>query len=180
MVSTGIHGMFRPNCMRGLRWYVVPESSDCIEEDRCKANEWQLGQCGWLAQVLFLLSTFGTKMAVLLFYRRMVKDSVSRAWLYTLWFFLGVTVCAYIAEFIIYMNICHPLEAYWGFYRIGGFQTPFYCIDGQQLDLSIMILLGMSDTWSVVIPLMMLRHYQLDVTRRQKIALNMIFCLGFL
>jgi hypothetical protein len=111
----------------------------------------------------------------------MVKDTVTRAWLITIWIFIGITVGAYIGVFVTYMNICAPLEAYWLAYRFDPvYTTPFSCIQGPSFDLGIAILLGCSDAWSVAIPCLMLRHYQLDVTMKQKIALNMIFCLGFL
>jgi len=142
---------------------------------------WKAAQAGYFAQLCFLWSTFGIKLSVLLFYRRMVKDSVSRAWMYTIWVFIGITVGAYLGVFVTYMNICAPLEAYWLAYRFNPVYTTAYtCIDGQAFDLGIAVLLGCSDIWSVVIPCMMLRHYQLDVGLRQRIALNLIFCLGFL
>lgn len=129
----------------------------------------------------FLFSTFGIKLSVLLFYRRMVKDSVSRAWMYTIWTFIFITVGAYVGTFVTFMTICQPLEAYWLAYRFNPpYTTEFHCIDGQAFDLAISVLLGASDIWSVVIPCLMLRHYQLDVTFRQKLGLNFIFCLGLL
>lgn len=140
-------------------------------------------QTGWLAQVFFLLSTFAIKLSVLIFYRRMVKDTVSRAWLYTIWVFITITVTAYVAAFIAYLNICTPLEAYWKAYDfIGSWASKheYHCIDGQAFDLANSVLLGASDVWSVVIPCMMLRHYNLDVSYRQKVGLNVIFCLGLL
>ena len=44
--------------------------------------------------------------------------------------------------------------------------------------LSLEFLSIISDVYAVILPSIMLRHYDLDIPRRQKIGLNIIFGLG--
>ncbi|KAF2173601.1 hypothetical protein M409DRAFT_48556 [Zasmidium cellare ATCC 36951] len=134
---------------------------------------------GWIAQVLFILSTVPTKLSVLLFYRRMAKDSLDRRWLYAIYLALSVTAAYGLAIFLTYCLICHPLSAYWESYDFS-YDKPFTCIDGNALTLTSGILSVLSDCYAVALPCLMLRHYSLDVPRKQKIVLNVIFGLGFL
>ena len=132
---------------------------------------------GWIAQILFLFSTTATKVSVLLFYRRMVKDTYSRRWLYAIWAALGCTAAFFVAILVTYCLICQPLSAYWESYNFA-YDKSFKCIDGNILTLMSGVLTIISDLYAVVLPCLMLRHYDLDVPRRQKIGLNIIFALG--
>ena len=134
---------------------------------------------GWISQVLFLSSTSATKTSVLLFYRRMAKDTYSRRWLYAIWAALGCTVAFYVAQVITMCLICRPLSSYWESYDIFNYHKKFTCIDGNVLTAVSGVLNVISDVYAVLVPCLMLRHYDLDVPRRQKIVLNVIFGLGF-
>jgi hypothetical protein len=142
-----------------------------------------LVQLGYFAQVFFLISMCTTKLSVLLFYRRMVKNVYSRKWLYILWAAITCNVSAGIATFIVYMVICRPLRAYWLAYQYLPipYSEPYTCIpEGESLTLSSGVISVITDIYAVAIPYLMLRQYQLDVAPRQKIALNIIFALGWL
>lgn len=124
-----------------------------------------------------------TKLSVLLFYRRMVKDTYSRKWLYILWAAIFFNTSAGVATLIVYLVICEPLEAYWLSYKFvpSPYTTPYTCIHhGEGLTLSSCIISVITDTYAVAIPYLMLKQYKLDVPRRQKVALNTIFALGWL
>lgn len=124
-----------------------------------------------------------TKLAVLLFYRRMVKDTYSRKWLYILWAAISFNVTAGIAVLIVYLNICWPLDAYWLAYQLvpKPYTGHYTCIvHGRGLTLTSGIISIITDMYAVAIPHFMLKQYKLDVPIRQKIALNVIFALGWL
>lgn len=132
---------------------------------------------GWIAQVLFVVSTSATKTSVLLFYRRMVKDTYSRRWLYAIWAALGCNAAFFIAVLVTFCLICQPLSSYWASYNFT-YDKPYKCIDGNVLTVIAGVLSIISDLYAVILPCLMLRHYDLDVPRRQKIGLNIIFALG--
>ncbi|KXL48519.1 hypothetical protein M433DRAFT_63063 [Acidomyces richmondensis BFW] len=134
---------------------------------------------GWIAQVLFLTSTCATKCSVLLFYRRLVKD-IGR-WIYAIWAALTFTGIYYVGILIAYCLACQPLEAYWKSYNlIHPYTHPYKCIDGNVLSPFVGTLSVISDIYAVILPMVVLRDYQLDVPRRQKIGLRIIFALGLL
>ena len=97
--------------------------------------------------------------------------------LYAIYAALAFTATYFVGILITYCLICQPLSAYWESYQFG-YQKPFKCIDGNALTPIIGVLSIVSDIYAVVLPFFMLRHYQLDVPRRQRIGLNIIFSLG--
>lgn len=109
----------------------------------------------------------------------MAKDNLDRRWLYAIYIALFVTAAYGVAIFITYCLICQPLDAYWLSYDFS-YKKSFTCISGNALTLTSGVLSVLSDCYAVVLPCLMLRHYDLDVPKRQKIALNVIFALGFL
>ncbi|EME42364.1 hypothetical protein DOTSEDRAFT_133091, partial [Dothistroma septosporum NZE10] len=134
---------------------------------------------GWTAQLMFILSTVPTKLSVLLFYRRMIKDSLDKRWLYAIYFAISLTAAYGFAVFLTYCNMCHPLSAYWLSYDFS-YKGNFVCINGNALTVTSGVFSCLSDTYAVALPCLILRHYRLDVPKRQKLALNLIFAMGFL
>ena len=139
-------------------------------------REWYQGAAltGWIAQILFMTSTTATKTSVLLFYRRMVKDTYSRRWLYAIWAALACTGAFFVAIIFTYCFICQPLSAYWESYSLG-YDEEYQCINGNILTPVSGVLSIISDLYAVILPCVMLRHYDLDVPRRQKIGLVRVF-----
>jgi hypothetical protein len=143
--------------------------------------QWYTGAAlmGWIAQVLMLSSTCATKLSVLLFYCRMVKD-IGR-WVYAIWIALGFTICYFVGILLAYCLICQPLEAYWRSYDlIHPYTKPFQCVDGNALSICVGVLSVISDLYAVLLPMVVLHHYDLDVNMRQKFALRAIFASGML
>lgn len=128
---------------------------------------------------MFLFSTGAIKTSVLLFYRRMAKD-YARGWRYTIWFLLVITIGTWIAIFIAYCFMCQPLSVYWEILTIETLGSNYTCIDGDALTISTSVLTIASDIWTVALPCIMFQYHDLGVSKRQKIALNIIFSLGFL
>ena len=114
---------------------------------------------------------------VLLFYRRMVKGSYDRRWLWAIWVALALNAIFFVALLITYCLICQPLSAYWKSYNFT-YDKEFKCIDGNVLTVLTGVISVFSDLYAVILPFLMLRHYQLDVPMRQKIGLNIMFSLG--
>ena len=134
---------------------------------------------GYVGQVLMLISTVATKFSVLLFYRRMVVDTISKRWKYAIWAALGFTTVYFIGVLLTLSFVCQPLEAYWMSYDFE-WHKPYHCVEATALNPVIGVLSIVSDLYAVALPCVMLQHYELDVPRKQKIGLNVIFALGTL
>jgi len=132
---------------------------------------------GWIAQVVFLTSTCATKCSVLLFYRRIVTDTYSRKWLYAIWGTLALTVGYFVGTLLSYCLVCRPLTAYWLSYDLS-YDEPYTCVNGSVLSTFVGVISVLTDLLAVLLPGLMLRQFNLDVPRRQMIALNAIFGLG--
>lgn len=141
--------------------------------------EWYSGAAlmGWLAQIFFLTSTCSTKCSVLLFYRRMVKDTGS--WKYAIWTALAATAGYYLGILLAYCFICRPLAAYWLSYNFD-YTGSYQCVDGDLLSMFVGILSVISDIYAVALPFVILQHYNLEVPRRQRLGLNIIFSLSLI
>lgn len=131
---------------------------------------------------MFIHSSGATKTSVLLFFHRMVKDSYNRKWLYAVYVLLFITVGSWVSMFLAYCFMCQPLSAFWNVYNLietGGSKN-YTCVDGEALTIAIGVVTIASDFYAVAFPCTLFYHYDLGSNRRQKIALNVIFCLGFL
>ena len=127
----------------------------------------------------FVLSTVCTKISVLLFYRRMIKDTIATRWLWALRAALAFTTCYGIAITVAYFCACQPLDALWRAFD-PAYDKPYACIDGESLVVTAGVLSVVSDLLAVAIPCLMLRHYDLDASYRQKVALNATFAAGLM
>lgn len=107
----------------------------------------------------------------------MVTGTYSRAWLYTIWAALAFLWAYFISILLVYCFLCRPLTAYWESYDFA-YDKPYTCINGNVLNPFIGALSVFTDVYAVVIPCVMLAHVELDVPRRQRIGLNIIFALG--
>ena len=131
----------------------------------------------WLAEFSYLLSTCSTKVSVLLFYRRLVKGTFSKRWKWATIAAIAFTVCYGLTFILLLIFNCRPTEAYWKSLSLT-WKKNYTCADtrlGNPVSGAMSVL---SDFYSVILPMAMLRHFETD--RRKKIALNAIFLLGLL
>ncbi|QIW97513.1 hypothetical protein AMS68_003031 [Peltaster fructicola] len=133
----------------------------------------------WIAQLIYLISTTCVKVSVLLFYRRLVAGTYSKRWKYAtiaaIWFTVGYCV----AFIFVLIFGCNPTYAYWMSYDAAWLSTQqFTCVDAAPANLWAGILSVVSDVYAVLLPCLMLRHF--DAPRRQKIALMVVFSFGML
>lgn len=143
---------------------------------------WLVGAAlnGWLSQVFFVVSTVCTKLSVLLFYRRMIHDTLDRRWIWALRSALVFTASYGIAVTVTYLCTCIPMEAIWEVFTFK-YTKEYKCLThGNKLAISAGILSVISDLCAVALPWAMLSHYNLGATKRQKIALYATFALGLL
>ncbi|KAM0717484.1 hypothetical protein Q7P37_007336 [Cladosporium fusiforme] len=136
-----------------------------------------LTMAGWINENIFMITTCCTKCSVLFFYRRLTKGSYNRLWKYAILVAVGFTVCYSVAFIILLACACSPTEAYWKS-KNPTWDGEYTCIDSRPSNLLSGIISVVSDFYSVLLPCLMLWNF--EAPRAQKIALNVIFCLGLL
>jgi hypothetical protein len=137
----------------------------------------RLSMCAWAAQVTFLISTGCCKCSILLFYRRLQKGTFNKRWQYCIYAALAFTV-AWVLGFILTLVFsCNPTEANWQSAN-PNYHKKYSCVNARYENLISGTLSVVSDAYAVLLPCLMLRHF--DVSKRQKVALNIIFSLGLI
>ena len=126
-----------------------------------------------------LFASGATKASVLLFYRRLVTGTLARRWKLAIYFALAFHATYVLGITLGYVLICRPLEAYWKSYDYT-YHEKYTCAPAESLNPVIGVLSVLSDIYAVALPFVILHYYQLDIPRRQKIGLNIIFTLGLL
>jgi hypothetical protein len=134
----------------------------------------------WILQVMMLVGSGATKASVLLFYRRLVVDSLARRWKFAIYFALAFHTLYLLGITLSYTLICHPIEAYWMGYD-PTYEAEYTCAPGAIAFIPTLGVLSIvSDVYAIALPFFILRHYALDIPRSQKIGLNIIFATGLL
>jgi hypothetical protein len=133
--------------------------------------------CAWAAQVTFLISTGCTKCSILLFYRRLQKGTFNKIWQYCIYAALAFTVAWVVGFILVLVFSCSPTEANWESAN-PNYRKKYSCVNGRYENLISGTLSVVSDAYSVLLPCLMLRNF--DVSKRQKLALNIIFSLGLI
>ena len=131
----------------------------------------------WLGELAFIVSTSCTKVSVLLFYRRLVKGTFSKRWKWATIAAIIFTIIYCLAFNLALVFNCRPTEAYWKAFSMT-YTADYHCANTKPLNPVSGVLSVVSDFYSVILPMGMLRHF--DIDRRKKIALNAVFSLGLL
>ncbi|KAK4889736.1 hypothetical protein LTR27_011537 [Elasticomyces elasticus] len=132
---------------------------------------------GWLTQMAFLVSGACTKIAVLLFYRRLVKDTFDSRWRVAVFAGIGFIATYTVAIILVVILRCNPVDAAWKHYA-PAYNTKYECVDPTAVNFLAGVFAILSDLYAVVLPMLMTRHF--DLPSRQKWALNILFALGAL
>ena len=131
----------------------------------------------WLSELAFLISTSCTKVSVLLFYRRLVEGTFSKRWKWATIAAIAFTICYCLAFVFALVLNCTPTDAYWKAFSVNP-PDNYHCTNTKVLNPVSGVMSVVSDLYSVLLPMGMLRHFETD--RRKKIALNCVFSLGLL
>lgn len=133
----------------------------------------------WVSQMVYLISTTCVKVSVLLFYRRLVAGTYSKRWKYATICAITFTIAYCVAFVFVLIFGCRPTESYWLSYDVDYLLThQINCVDAAKANLIAGVLSVFTDLYAVLLPCLMLRHF--DAPRRQKIALNIVFSFGLL
>ncbi|CAK1367208.1 hypothetical protein CB0940_10519 [Cercospora beticola] len=132
---------------------------------------------GWIAQVLFVAATVCTKLSILLFHRRMIKETLNRRWVWTLRAAFIFTCCYGVGVLLAYILACRPTDAIWNAFS-PTYKKEYTCIATTKVAVWAGVLSVISDLIAVAVPCLLLNHYNLAISFRQKIVLNLTFALG--
>jgi hypothetical protein len=134
--------------------------------------------CMWLGQFSFLICSGCTKVSILFFYRRLVTGTYSKKWYWCVWLAIGFTITYTVVFCIVLLLDCQPTRAYWMAFDIKyALSANYSCLeDSNTMNILAGVVPAISDLYSVVLPCIITWHH--DVPKRQRIALNAIFCLG--
>jgi hypothetical protein len=132
-------------------------------------------QSAWLGQLIFLSGTCLVRISILLFFRRMVKGTFRRRWRWSVWAAIGFTVVWTLAFCIMLLATCNPTEASWKVFD-PTYEKEWTCVDTRPSSYAAGVLAVLSDCYALVLPWSMI--WPLDMPRRQKIALNLVFSFG--
>ena len=111
----------------------------------------------------------------------MFRGTTKKRWLYTVWVLMFITVGSWIGIFASYLAMCQPLVQAWTWpqYTLTNRIDELHCVDGSALIIAIGVLTIASDFWCAALPFFYSQYHDLGATRRQKIAMNVIFLSGF-
>jgi hypothetical protein len=155
----------------------TPYDTDRHAWDIPLENFEKIALLAWLAQFSSLVTGAATKISVLCFYRRLVKGTYSQIWKWAVIVAIVFTLAWTLTFIFMLIFNCRPTRAYWKSFD-PTWAHDYQCIDTVVVNLLAGIFAVASDLYAVALPCLMTRHF--DLPRRQKIALNMVFCLGLL
>ena len=133
-----------------------------------------------MVEVLFFFGTCFAKISILLFYRRLVAGTYSKAFKWIIWGSIGFVVLYTIVYFVLILTTCTPVAADWRSLN-PAYTAVYHCASfplQKKLALLGGILSVISDLYSVLLPTSVLLN--LNISTRQKVGLIFIFGAGFL
>jgi hypothetical protein len=131
--------------------------------------------------LLYIVSGGMIKISILLFYRRLDSRSITRSFRIATWLNI-IAIAMFCTAFVVVLFIgCSPFEAFWYQFDIGkqlsGYS--YHCRVNEYADLlSASIISAVQDAIAAFLPTIL--YWNLQIPRRQKIALGAIFALGYL
>jgi hypothetical protein len=128
--------------------------------------------------MFFLISAASGKISVLLFYRRLVVQTISRYWVWTIVAAIVFTLSYSVAFILTLFFNCSPTEAYWKSFN-PHYQEDYSCVDTKAVNLLAGIFSAVSDLYSVILPSCIVAQ-NLRLATSQKIGLNIVALLGLL
>jgi hypothetical protein len=140
-----------------------------------------LNQVSTALEALYMVSTVATKISILLFYRRLVPEAVSRGFRWSVYGIIFFVMAYFVTWEVILFTRYKPLYADW---MLG---DPFWwaqhkdevkSLDEGVIIASSAIVSAVQDFIVCGMPMMV--FWKMTIPKRQRIALGAIFAVGFL
>jgi hypothetical protein len=119
------------------------------------------------------------KLAVLLFYRRILQGSPRRIFRYCNSALMAFVTLYTIASIPLLILVCRPTEAFWMYTSLSPiYKKKYQCFSLRNALIHPAVMSLVSDILITILPMFFL--YDLQLPRRQKYALAVLFGLGFM
>ncbi|KAF2837819.1 integral membrane protein, partial [Patellaria atrata CBS 101060] len=130
-------------------------------------------------EVFYILTTGPIKISILCFYRRLSTGTISTKFIWTVWLSIASVIGYMVAFMIALFATCRPIDAYWNFMDPAWTSKHEYtCADEAAILFSAVIISMIQDIITCVLPIWFV--WNLQLAKRQKIAVAGIFLVGFL
>jgi hypothetical protein len=130
---------------------------------------------------LYIVAGGMIKISILLFYRRLDSRSITKSFRIATWLNI-IAIAIFSAAFVIVLfTACTPFTAFWYQFDVTKQLTgyAYHCWVDEAADLlSASIISAVQDAIAAFLPTIL--YWNLQIPRRQKIALGAIFALGYL
>lgn len=126
-----------------------------------------MAQAGWLGMLFNSLSLYLTKISILLLYARIFTRHGYRVAIYTAALIVGTS---FLYTMTITFLACRPLYAFWN-------PSTQICLGSKYWIASAVMHIG-TDVLATILPLPMV--FALNMRRKEKLILALLFALGFL
>ncbi|KAK4545556.1 hypothetical protein LTR36_002906 [Oleoguttula mirabilis] len=132
------------------------------------------GKIAFVAKLMFTLAATFTRLSLICFYYRLVKDSGMRwfNWILHASVLWTVAVCiSFVCETIW---LCTPIQAYWVYPPM----YPSHCLDEGKVMLGGGVINCFSDLLTTVLPIPIIMRLQMPL--KQRIGVCVLLCLGLI
>lgn len=120
-----------------------------------------------------------TKISILCFYRRMSSGSISSGFIYGVWGLIISVIIYYVVFTFIILFTCTPVEGFWHLYDIAWrTQNELHCRDEGIVIVTIVVISTLQDFIICALPVILV--WNLQIPKRQKLALMALFGMGVL
>lgn len=139
-----------------------------------------LEQITFSNEITYIVATSLIKISILVFYRRMAFQSLSKPFLLALRLAIASVLAYMVAFFCVLWTVCRPYDAFWKQVNIDWLRAgnKYQCIDEGGYLLAGTAITVAQDFITATLPLTL--FWKLQISKRQKIALAGIFALGYL
>jgi hypothetical protein len=139
-------------------------------------------QFTWILNILYLAQTAFAKISILLFYRRLVQSVYSPRFKNAIWIVIIVVAVYSFVIFILYVTECIPVDAIWLLFDPRWAVANQHSCSSQAQDIGTAWTSGLmaviTDFLAVLLPSWV--FVWITLSHRARIALSVIFALGFL
>ncbi|KAK1815506.1 hypothetical protein LTR12_010057 [Friedmanniomyces endolithicus] len=132
----------------------------------------QANKIAFVAKLMFTLAATFTRLSLICFYYRLVKDSGLRWFNWVLHASLAWTVAVCISFVCEVIWLCVPTQAYWIFPPMAN----AYCLDEGKVMLGGGVINCFSDLLTTVLPIPIIARLQMPL--KQRVGVCILLCLG--
>ncbi|KAI7281442.1 hypothetical protein KC345_g4156 [Hortaea werneckii] len=134
----------------------------------------EAGKIAFVAKLAFVFAATFTRLSLIAFYYRLVKDSGLRWFKGVLHASLAWTVAVWVCFVCQTIWLCRPVEAYWQYPP----NPDAHCLDEGKVMLGGGVINCVSDLLTTVLPIPIVMRLQMPL--KQRIGVCVLLCLGFI